>query len=65
MNNTSKILALSALFILGLAYVATAQVPPGGQSVPIDGGVVTVVGAGLLYGVKKLYDRNKNSENNQ
>lgn len=61
MSNSSKILALTLFFVAGLAYVASAQLPPVGNSsnVPIDGGVVTVLGASLVYGAKKLYERNK------
>ncbi len=50
-----------AFLLLGISYVAIAQAPPvgGGARVPIDGGAVAIVGAGLAYGAKKLYDRKK------
>jgi hypothetical protein len=31
----------------------------GGNSVPIDGGLVFLLGAGLLLGAKKIYDRKR------
>src|ERR1700760_4761472 len=31
----------------------------GGNSVPIDGGLVFLLGAGLLLGTKKIYDRKR------
>lgn len=49
--------------LISSASALLAQVPPPGNTtpsnVPIDGGVVTVVGASIVYGAKKLYDRNK------
>lgn len=49
-----------AFLLLGISYLAIAQVPPSGPSnTPIDGGVFTVIGAGMAYGAKKLYDKNK------
>jgi hypothetical protein len=50
-----------AFLLLGISYLAIAQVPPSGSPTngPIDGGVFTVIGAGMAYGAKKLYDKNK------
>jgi len=31
----------------------------GGNSVPIDGGIVFLLGAGLLFGAKTIYDRKR------
>jgi hypothetical protein len=62
MNNLNKILGLTFLLMVGFAYVANAQVPPPANtptSVPIDGGVISIVGASIAYGAKKLYDKNK------
>ncbi|MBK7148226.1 MAG: hypothetical protein IPH78_05225 [Bacteroidetes bacterium] len=63
MNNLNKILGLTFLLMVGFAYITNAQVPPPGNTtpsaVPIDGGVISIVGASIAYGAKKLYDKNK------
>ena len=33
--------------------------PPPPESIPIDGGASILIGAGVAYGVKKIYDRRK------
>jgi hypothetical protein len=34
----------------------------GGNSAPIDGGIVILLVAGLAFGAKKIYDKNKKSK---
>jgi len=36
--------------------------PPKPKAIPIDGGLVTLVIAGVAFGAKKLYSQNKNSK---
>lgn len=38
---------------------AFAQLPPPPPGAPIDGGVIALLFAGLLYGVKKIKDSKK------
>jgi hypothetical protein len=60
MKNIISASAVILFLIIGSTYVAYAQLPPpGSDPVPIDGGVISVLGASIAYGAKKLYDRNK------
>ena len=58
-------LLLLALFFV--ANIATAQPgdPGGDPDVPIDGGIGFLIAAGALYGVKRVYDMNRNKEINR
>jgi hypothetical protein len=40
----------------------TTSPPPTPTQVPIDGGALLLAAAGSVYGVKKLYKRNKRSK---
>lgn len=62
----SSRLALCFLFV---AFVAWADPtppppPPPSESVPIDGGLAYLVAAGIGYGIKKMYDKNKQQNTN-
>jgi hypothetical protein len=63
MKNIISASVLVLIVIIGATFVANGQVPPPGSTnsnpVPIDGGVISVLGASIAYGAKKLYDRNK------
>ena len=53
---------LTAVFVIcGLAYVPSllAQTLLVDVEVPIDGGVILLVAAGVSYGAKKAYDKRK------
>lgn len=54
-------LSYSILFIL-IPSVLFAQDGPNFPGVPIDGGLSVLLGAGVLYGAKKAFDSNKNSD---
>jgi len=50
-----------AFLILFTATVAFAQGPPGPPATPIDGGLSLLLAAGGVYGVKKIRDIRKRS----
>jgi len=50
-------LAVTALVCV--ASVAFSAPPPPPAQVPIDGGLSLVIGAGVAYGAKKIYDKRK------
>ena len=45
------IITLSLLFFISYAYAQPA--PPSGAPVPLDGGIVALLAAGAVYGVKR------------
>ncbi len=47
--------------LLGLSQILMAQIDPGngGGDVPIDGGASLLVGAGVVYGMKRIRDNKK------
>jgi hypothetical protein len=63
----------TAVILLGCQVLISAPAPPpsGGTTgpacwpppcVPIDGGIIFLIVAGALYGVKKIYDSRKKTE---
>jgi hypothetical protein len=64
MNNLTKKIALSAVFIFGLVVLGLAQAPPpppsGAPGVPIDGGLSLLAAAGIGYGASR-YKKYKSS----
>lgn len=51
------------LFIcLALPLLTLAQGPPDPEDTPIDGGLVILLAAGVVYGVKKYRDGSKATE---
>jgi len=60
MNKLNKIGLIIAFIVLVLNYNVMAQVPPPpAQGTPIDGGALFMLIAGAVYGVKKIYSKNK------
>ncbi len=61
--------ALSILFVAEKVLSMAPPPPPppaaGGPVVPIDGGIGLLVAAGIGYGAKKYYDKQKNKENSE
>jgi hypothetical protein len=64
--NLLKITALSVLLITLLPLISAATPPPpleGDPGVPIDGGASLLVGAAVVYGMKKLRNRKQTGPN--
>ena len=64
MKKYIKHLSLLASILFTLSFAAMAQ--PGFdddvEDTPIDGGIGLLVGAGIAYGVKRIYDHKKESK---
>jgi hypothetical protein len=66
--NPFKYIYIACLLVLPFALFA--QGPPDGggggedpdAGIPIDGGIGLLLGAGALYGIKKVKDQNKEKE---
>ena len=59
-KNFKKILLLtSMLFSLTFAAMAQPEFEDDVDDVPLDGGISLLVGAGLAFGAKKVYENNK------
>ncbi len=48
--------------LLAFSYLLMAQDGPNFPGVPIDGGLSILMGAGIAYGAKKMYDSQKNDK---
>ena len=61
------ILRLSLALTLALIASVAVNAQPGFdddvEDTPIDGGVSLLIGAGIAYGVKRIYDHKKESTN--
>jgi len=59
---------LILIFIVALVFSATivsAQPPPPPpQDIPIDGGLLFLIGAGMAYGAKEIYKYEKKKKKN-
>lgn len=59
-----KSLFITALCLLALPLLAQFPPPPTASAlppgVPIDGGILTIIGAGVAYGIKRHRDSRKN-----
>lgn len=58
------ILSFIIIFILTPAFVQTAIAqppPPPSEDIPIDGGLIFLLAAGVGYAAKKLHSNKKNS----
>jgi hypothetical protein len=65
MKNNIKKLALLVSVLFTLTFAASAQAPgfdDDVDDVPLDGGISLLVGAGVAYGMKKVYDSRKSSK---
>lgn len=69
MKSNSLLKVLFAFSILLAAEKAFSMAPPpppppaaGGPQVPIDGGVSLLIAAGVGYGAKKYYDKQKKNK---
>jgi hypothetical protein len=69
MKYNSLLKVLFALSILLVAEKSLSMAPPpppppaaGGPQVPIDGGISLLVAAGVGYGAKKYYDKQKKNK---
>ncbi len=43
--------------------IGTEEAPPNPSGVPVDGGVVWLVGSGIIYVIRKNYINNKTNKN--
>jgi hypothetical protein len=57
-------LALTLAIITSVAVNAQPGFDDDVQDTPIDGGIGLLVGAGIAYGVKRIYIHKKESKNN-
>jgi len=55
----TAILLMGASIIPGRSSAQANQDPPAANAVPIDGGLSLLIGAGVLYGVKKVRGQRK------
>lgn len=68
MKSNSLLKVLFALSILFIAEKALSMAPPppppaaGGPQIPIDGGVSLLIAAGVGYGAKKYFDKQKKNK---
>jgi len=51
------VFSLIATFCLISTVIFAAPPPPPPAQVPIDGGLSIVIGAGIAFGAKKLYEK--------
>lgn len=58
-NIAYKLFSLSLLFVAALPAMAQPPAPP---ATPIDGGLSLLLGAGAMYGAKKVYDKRKKNQ---
>jgi hypothetical protein len=63
MKNTLQVLILSLLCVVCFSTVSLAgPSDPNDSGVPIDGGASLLVGAAVVYGIKKYKDRKKEEQ---
>ena len=77
MKNIFKIIAISLTFglVMGISALSIAQppdppgshgesgnMPPGGGAAPVGSGLIMLIGMGLAYGTKKVFQANKELE---
>ncbi len=66
-RKTILILVLTMFLIFSASIISAQPPPPPPQDIPIDGGLIFLVAAGMIYGGREIYkhEKNKNKNNKQ
>ncbi len=60
-----KFVIVLILFIITPFFIISAigqPPPPPPQTIPLDGGLLALLGAGIIFGIKKFYKKNNSEE---